>query len=68
MSFTLAKHYVCITTLFYVQGWRMLLESMIDQEYPMIMKMEVEAPMVSSKKGAIAGQGCRMVGHSKGAV
>ena len=36
------------------QGWRMLLESMIDHEYPLAMKMEVEAPMVS---GAIQGKG-----------
>jgi hypothetical protein len=32
----------------------MLLESMIDHEYPLAMKMEVEAPMVS---GAIQGKG-----------
>lgn len=32
-----------------VQGWRMLLESLIDHEYPMAMKMEVEAPTVRAR-------------------
>ena len=30
------------------QGWRMLLESTIDHEYPLAMKMEIEAPMASN--------------------
>jgi hypothetical protein len=44
--------------MFFCQAWRMLLESMIDEEYPPVMKMEVEAPMAS--KPALSGQGCFM--------
>lgn len=38
------------------QGWRMLLESLIDHEYPLTMKMEVEAPTVRARLARLSSE------------